>query len=264
MTDGRRRVIAASFAMLLGGVFVPQEVLAADTIEVQSRSLFKKGEALANDGQWSQACPLFRAAHDLHGTGGTALRTADCYEKLGQFDRALEMYRYIVDHGTTDKEPERVRLAEDRVAVLKKQLKLDQPAPAPAGTQTAPTSAPPPSSPPPPPPPPPPNRVPAFIAFGVGIAGAAVGGVLGGLALSEAHAVKTSCMGARTAPPYNCPGLASDANAATTKAWISNVGFGLAVAGAAAGVVLLVTIGSPKAQAAVKSAAGPGGLTLRF
>src|SRR4051794_16289243 len=104
MTDGRHRVIAASFAILLGGLIAPQGVLAADTIEVQSRQLFKKGEALANDGQWGQACPIFKAAHDLHGTGGTALRTADCYEKIGQYDRALEMYRYIVDHGSTDKE----------------------------------------------------------------------------------------------------------------------------------------------------------------
>jgi hypothetical protein len=251
-------VIAASLAMLLGGVIAPREVFAADTIEVQSRQLFKKAEGLANDGQWSQACPLFKAAHDLHGTGGTALRTADCYEKLAQYDRALEMYQYIVDHAATDKEPERVKLAEGRVAALKKQLRPDQPAPAPVATPAAPPTAPPPTA-PPPPPPLRPNRVPAFVAIGVGAAGVAVGSAFGVLALSQAKEIKQQCPSGRCPDPV----LASEAGAATTKAWVSNVGFGLGLAGVATGVALLVT-GFPKAQQAVKSAVGPGGITLRF
>ena len=124
---------------------------------------------------------MFQAAHDLHGTGGTALRTADCYEKVGKYNRALEMYQYIVDHRDTDKAPERVTLAEGRVAALKKQLGLDQPAaplPAAGGGDEACAGSLPPE--PPQPLPPPPSKVPVYAAFGAGGVGLVVGACSGG------------------------------------------------------------------------------------
>src|SRR5277367_4760735 len=122
MTDRKRRRLGWTLSLLVAVPCMasPRPAVAGDA-ELRSRQLYKQGEALANDGNWAEACPLFQAAHDLHGTGGTALRTADCYEKVGKYERALAMYQYIVEHRDTDS-GERVALAEGRVAALRKQL----------------------------------------------------------------------------------------------------------------------------------------------
>lgn len=259
MTEVRRLFFAGTIA--LSTLAHPRAANAGPSdAELRSRQLFKQADGLANDGRWAEACPLFQAAHDLHGTGGTALRSADCYEKVGKFDRALTQYTYILDHRDTEKEPARVTLAEVRVAALKKQLGLDQPAPR---AQKAP---PPPPLPPPPPPPPPPSKVPAWIAFGVGGFGLVAGGVLGGVALAEAGDVKTLC---HSDP--KCAGSTSSQDAKSKwgvtmgTAWGANVGFVVAIAGAVTGVVLLVRASSPaKTKKVVEQALGPGGVTFRF
>jgi hypothetical protein len=230
--------------------------------EGRSRALYHEAEALANNANWVDACPLFQAAHDLHGTGGTALRTADCYEKVAKYDRALELYQWIVDHRDADKQPDRVQLAEQRVAALKKQLGLTGQTPLPPG--------PPPPLPPPggtrgpiaPPPiegPPPrvPNRVPAIAMFSVGGVGVVVGAVAGGLALSKANSVKSAC-----GPTDHCPSQADAKSSAETTAWVSNVGFGVAVVGVVVGAVLWAT-GTPKKDAE-RTTVGADGLTLHF
>jgi len=272
MTDGMRRIALALAAALAIGALAPGARAGTPDDEAKSRQLFKQADGLANDGKWKEACLLFQAAHELNSTGGTAIRAADCYEKTGEYEHALGMYQYIVDHRATDKVPERVKIAEGRVAALKKQLAPEAPPPPPTGKAAPP---PPPTAPTaqvqapprPPPPPPRPNRVPAIVAFAVGGAGAVVGGVMGGLALKQAGDVKTMC--GNGAPPY-CNADAqtrldakSAASAATTKAWVSNVGIGLAVAGVATGAVLWA-LGAPRAAEKVRTAVGPGGVTIRF
>jgi hypothetical protein len=218
-----------------------------------SRTLFKQGEALANGGRWKEACPFFQAAHELHATGGTALRAADCYEKITSYERARGMYRWVVDHASSDALPERVKLAAGRVEALDKQLRAEA-SPPPA----APTS--------PPPPPAPPSRVPSIIAFSIGGAGAVLGGVLGGVALAQAGGVKADA--SVRCPDKACsdPDLASRKSSAVTSAWVANVGIGVAVVGAAVGTVLLFvrTDKAKSTSASVIRALGPGGLTLRF
>jgi len=251
MNDVKRRELAASLAALILVASAPCSAGAPDA-EGKSRRLFEEADDLASHGQLTEACPLFKAAHELHATGGTALRTADCYEKLAKLDLALLHYQYIVEHRDTDKETARVALAESRVAALRKKLGLDRPAVLPP-------------APPPPPPPPPlvPNRVPAFIAFGVGGAGALLGGVFGGLALAQAGDLRAMCMNKPPCSPDKLPEARREASAAKAKAWVSNVGFGLALAGLATGAALYV-LKLPRAQEAVKSSVGPGGLNLRF
>jgi hypothetical protein len=274
MTDGRRRIALALAAALAVGALAPAAQAGTPEDETKSRQLFKQADGLANEGKWKEACLLFQAAHELNSTGGTAIRAADCYEKIGEYERALGMYQYIVDHRATDKVPERVKIAEGRIVALKKQLAPDAPPPPPSAGKTPPAGPTAQQTPvqglpkPPPPPPPKPNRVPAIVMFAVGGAGAVVGGVMGGLALKQAGDVKTMC--GNSAPP-NCgatdPHVRADAksaaSAATTKAWVANVGIGLAVAGVATGAVLWA-LGVPKAAEKVKSAVGPGGVTIRF
>jgi hypothetical protein len=80
------------------------------------------------------------------------------------------------------------------------------------------------------------SRVPAWIAFGVGGAGLVVGSVTGIMALNLHSELSPKC------PGNSCPpDLQSDVNRYHTLGTISGIGFGVAVAGAATGAVLLVT-----------------------
>ncbi len=273
MIDGRRRRAAPSGSSRCSSSRRASPSRAArprqTTPRCRSRRLFQQAEALANSGSWNEACPLFQAAHDLHGTGGTALRTADCYEKVGKYDRALDLYQWIVDHRDTDPKPDRVLLAMGRVNALHKQL---APSPAPPKERVgapvapvaptaplAPTTQPVQQPPPPPPPPPPPSRVPVYVSYGIGGAGLVVGAIFGGLALSQAHDVNSACKA-----NVPCPQEASAHDDALTKATVSDVGFGIALAGAVAGTVLLFVNRTPAMQSAVHSVVGPGGISLRF
>ena len=230
--------------------------------EAKSRNLFKQAESLANDGRWKEACLLYQAAHDLNATGGTALRTADCYEKIAQYEPALTMYQWVVDHRATDKLPDRVKLAEGRVFALRKQLGKDTVQRPLGPVQQRPLS------PPPPPPPPPPNRVPAFVLFGVGGAGLVAGAVFGGLALAQSGDIKSKCGGEATCTPLKVSGYTeeqfnSDISAMNAKGYGSTIALGVGAAAVVTGVVLFV-LKVPKASSAVRSAWGPQGLTLRF
>ena len=101
--------------------------------------------------------------------------------------------------------------------------------------------------------------MPAYLAFGVGAAGIAVGSVFGALALSQAGDVDDACPGGRCTRPEDV-GAQSDAqDAARTKGWVSTIGFGVGVVGVAAGVILLVTHSEPSAVRA-----DARGLAVRF
>lgn len=268
MTRGALLSIVAGAALSLSAI---PALAGTPEDEAKSRSLFKQAESLALDGRWKEACHLYQAAHDLNATGGTALRGADCYEKITEYERALAMYQWVVDHKATDKLPERVKLAEGRVAALRKQLGKDTPPPAPPSpVQQGPVQVTPLNGsqepPPPPPPPPPPNRIPAFVALGLGGASAIAGAVLGGLAVVQSGDIKSKCGGETTCTPlkaqYSEEQFNSDMASMNAKAWGANIAIGVAVAGIATGVVLYV-LKVPKASA-VKSAVGPQGITLRF
>ncbi len=270
MTEGRRRALPWSLALLVAAasVAVPGGA-AADDAEQRSRKLFQPRPTPREQRRQrrNEACPLFQAAHELHSTGGTALHTADCYEKVGKYDRALELYQWIVDHHESDPEPDRVLLAMGRVTALQKQLGLAPVRPRrPAAPQPAPTAPTAPTAPLAPtakavvvPPPPPPSPVPMYVSFGVGGVGLVIGAVFGGLALAQASTIKAACK-----PSVPCPLEASANSADQTKATVSDVGFAVALAGAVAGGVLLLINRNQATQSAVQSALGPRGLTLRF
>jgi hypothetical protein len=81
-----------------------------------------------------------------------------------------------------------------------------------------------------------PNRVPAYIAFGLGGAGIAVGAVFGILALGTKSTLDNEC------PNKVCaPSAKSDVDNLSTRATISNVAFAVGAVGVAAGIVLFVT-----------------------
>ncbi|MFO0760988.1 MAG: hypothetical protein U0359_31210 [Byssovorax sp.] len=308
-------VIRSRFARVLFPVVIGLAALGASTAtaqtsaEARSRVLFDQARQLAEAKKWTEACPLFQAAHDLNSTGGTALQAANCYEQVGKLDRALALYQFILDNPEARKKKDRVALAEERIRAIREKLPAPpppaesaQPPPAttpppPATTPPPPaTTPPPPATTPPPPattPPPPvattpppvvtapppatapppvvtappparsaapedtpaPSRVPMIAAFSVGGAGLIAGSIAGGLALSQAGDIKSRCSATEC--------LASDQgnrDAALVKGWVSSIGFGVGIAGVAAGVVLLVTSkGGPK-----NVSADARGLVVRF
>jgi len=89
------------------------------------------------------------------------------------------------------------------------------------------------------------QRTGAFIAGAVGVAGLALGGVMGGLALAKKGTVSDHCNG----PVCDHEGkLAADAG--KTFALVSTIGFGVGIAGVGAAVVLFVTAPSAPKQGA--------------
>ncbi len=100
-----------------------------------------------------------------------------------------------------------------------------------------------------------------WIGFGVGAAGLVVGGVAGGLSLSKASALAGACDAAKRCPPS----AQSDLDAGKALAIVSDVGFGVAIAGAAVGVIAIVlSKGAPPDRPAasfrVTPSFGPGQL----
>lgn len=277
------------FAILLSlglAALGAEPALAQTSAATRSRALFDQARELAAAKKWSEACPLFQAAHDLNSTGGTALQAANCYEQINKLDRALSLYRFIVEDPEARKKQDRVSLAEERIRAIQEKMPpatppgesasvTPPPAPPPASApqgSTPPPSAsvpvpPPPvaSSAPAPPPPlapsaapaaaPPRSWLPVILTSSAGGAGLLVGAISGGLALAEAGEIKGRCSATEC--------LASDASkrdAALVKGWVSTVGFGIGIAGVTAGAVLLLT-GS---GASKKVSADASGLVVHF
>jgi hypothetical protein len=75
-----------------------------------------------------------------------------------------------------------------------------------------------------------------YVGFGVGAAGIAVGSVAGVMSLSKTSSARERCVEDRCSPAAS-----DDIDAARTLATVSNIGFGIGVAGAAVGVYALLT-----------------------
>ena len=106
-------------------------------------------------------------------------------------------------------------------------------------------------------------RILMYAAFGVGGAGIAVGSVTGILALQKYSDLSKTCTGDRCPPSQQ-----SKIDSYHRVSWTSGVGFGVGLAGAAAGLTLLLTqrgAGSEErvAQPKLQLYAGPGVAGLR-
>ena len=103
-----------------------------------------------------------------------------------------------------------------------------------------------------PPPAPPPQasqgtRTFAYVLIGTGVAGVAVGGITGAMALSK--------KGDLDCPQNHCTGAEADKlDSARTMATLSTIGFAVGIPAAAVGTVLLLTSGSPSKSAHAKPA----------
>jgi PEGA domain len=87
---------------------------------------------------------------------------------------------------------------------------------------------------------PPRNAGPAFVAFGIAIAGAAVGSVFGDLTLRDRSRLEGECSGKACGP-----GSQSDIDAVSRDGTVSTIAFGVAAVGVVVGVTLWLTVRGP-------------------
>jgi tetratricopeptide (TPR) repeat protein len=216
------------------------QAAATTDAQARSRALFDEARALAEQGRFAEACPLFEASHKLNATGGTALQLANCLERTGELERAHSLYTAIAND-PKEENAERVRIARERARALEKRTakRADVAAPpsrdagaAPSEPRTEGPSA---------------TEVGGWVSLGLGGAALALGAVFGALALSEAAAVKDACVGSV------CPTREeANADAATAKGWVANIALPVGVVGVGVGILLLALGGgeAPSAAAA--------------
>jgi hypothetical protein len=131
-----------------------------------------------------------------------------------------------------------VDVAERADVVVDVALRAEEPAPSPALAPAAPPAEAPPASRPAP--------VLAYTALAIGGVGLGVGAVTGVMSLSQASDAKSHCNG------NACPSSQQSAiDTSRNYAWVSDVGFGLGIAGAAVGTWLLLT--RPDGSAAART-----------
>ncbi len=110
-----------------------------------------------------------------------------------------------------------------------------------------------------------PNRVPAYVLFGVGGLGVALGAVMGGLALQKLGAAKGGGCGEDL---QSCPNEATrvtvqnDLDTGRTISHVSTAALSVGLASAAVGIILFAT-GNPTMKKAGQML-GPNGLTYQF
>jgi hypothetical protein len=103
-----------------------------------------------------------------------------------------------------------------------------------------------------PPPPSSPNRLPAYIAFGVGGAGVVVGTIFGALALGKKGSLNDAC-----AQKICTPDRQNDIDTGKTFGTVSTVGFVVGAVGVVAGAVLFFTAGSGDGASSAARRLGP-------
>jgi len=94
----------------------------ADPNAAQSDQLFNEGRDLMAKGQYAQACPKFEESHKLRPGIGTLFNLADCHEKLGKLVDAYTEFQEVVERTKAALQPDREKIAEDRVAAPEKKL----------------------------------------------------------------------------------------------------------------------------------------------
>jgi len=219
----------------------------------RARLHFQAGASYYEAGSYEDALREFRHAYEMSGRPQLLYNLSLCYQNLGRLEEAIAHLRRFLDE--VEEVPNRANLEiriqnfQRRLEEERAQAEAQAAAEAEAEHDSQPTQREP-DEPDEPDEPIPaeggggPN-VGAIIGFSAGGAGVLMAGIFGGLTLAEDGRLSDECS----------PGCAED-DVSTLKAFalLTDIGFGLAIAGAAAGVILLLVDGggdSGEQQAAV-------------
>ena len=206
-----------------------QDPPAPSDLDTQARAHFQSASAYFETGDYEAAIREFRAAYELSRRPALLFNLYVTYERLGQLDRAVEhLERYLAEFP----EAENRAALELRLERLRARAREQAATPAPSGGTDL--------------------TVPAIVAFSAAGVGAALFGVFGAAALVEDDSLSAACgAGAgRTCTESQVSGLV----AFTV---LADVGWVLALAGAATGVVMLLlsSPGEPSDEPSAESSA---------
>jgi tetratricopeptide (TPR) repeat protein len=206
----------------------------AQTAQEKARGFYEQGVAAFRAGDFATARELFERAYLLDPSPILLFNLARANEELGDAGKATEYFQMYLD-----REPD----APDRAEVEQRMRALKAAADRPAREKTAPATqvaAPAAES--------PPSLAPwAWLAFGIGAAGLGTGIAFGVKALDDEDAHHRATTGAAKARTRDD---------AERDALLANIGWGVAAAGAAAGVTLWLLDGRSDGPAAAPTAGG--------
>jgi hypothetical protein len=112
--------LLAAIALLARAQPARGEATEAD--KVAAEALFDQAKVLAKQGHFSDACPKFAESQRLDPGIGTMLYLADCYEQIGRTASAWAQFREAAAAAKAGNQPEREKIARDRVAALEARL----------------------------------------------------------------------------------------------------------------------------------------------
>lgn len=203
-----------------------------DNADELARRHFESGVAYLEESDYDNALKAFQKAYDLSNRPEILINIATVQERRADLDGAIAALKQYLDVAPNGEHAETVRL---RIQNLERR----RPAPPPPAPEAQPSVD---VTPPPPPPPPPPpkieatpNRVPAFIALGLGAGSGVAAFVTGVIAKNKYDDLKVSC-----SPHCTDSQLSSSRGLALT----STILTGAAVVGVGVGVTLLI-LGKP-------------------
>jgi hypothetical protein len=84
--------------------------------------LFEEGRKLMSDGRYAEACPKFEESQKLRPGIGTLFNMADCHEKAGKLELAYDEFKEVVERTKAALQPDRQKVAEERLASLEARL----------------------------------------------------------------------------------------------------------------------------------------------
>jgi tetratricopeptide (TPR) repeat protein len=215
---------------------LPRLALAqGDTADELARRHFESGAAYLEESDYDNALRAFQKAYDLSKRPEILINIATVQERRSNIDGAIEALQQYLDVAPNGEHAETVRLRMQNLEKRRPQtVEPQQPASAPV-----PSAAPAPQPDVPAPVVPAeasrPNRVPAFIALGIGVAAGAGALATGLIAKGKYDDLKDSC-----SPSCTDSQLSSSRSLALT----STILTGVAIAGAGVGITLFI-VGKP-------------------
>lgn len=117
-----RQALAVAASLLLTAAFPSTAWGQSSSDQAAAEALFKQGRDLMAAGQLAAACPKFVESQRLDPAPGTLLNLATCYEKNGQIASAWVTFKEAATAARKADQPERARMARDKVAELEPTL----------------------------------------------------------------------------------------------------------------------------------------------
>jgi hypothetical protein len=112
--------LAALFGVTAAGAIAEAQPAPVD--RVTAEILFRDGKALLAEGKLAEACPKLVESHRIEPTAGTAINVAICHERQGKTATAWGDFMEAESLAASAKQPEREKLARERIAALEARL----------------------------------------------------------------------------------------------------------------------------------------------